>query len=268
MKRNDDTIVYSLIEKKYNHDASGKNIGLDHVLILDIFDDEETAYACIKTKCVEFEKNPCRMTYGYFASGVKNDGYYYEYMVISHLVVPRVSLKTIEIKTEYLDEKTLEKTRLFDEYTFYGNMNLTKEWYKMRYKSYHSIFTVYDNSVTFCDGTCKFIGYIAAIPITKELYDTISSGIIYDDINVNPNMFLKQSQYVYIPSIVLDEKYRNLGIGSMLFKKVLEKYNNHFLCGITISKNGFNLFKKYMQHKCNIMKDHDVFILDNTKNHE
>jgi len=181
------------------------------------------------------------------------EGIFYEYALIRRKVCYKKELpEHVTIKEEFFTDETLKKIMKFDSDVFYEDYHLTEEWYKARYKPHHSMFVAYYKKY--------IIGYVCAVPIEEKLYDTIVSGILTDDINVNPNLFVKDSKFIYLPSVVIAEQFRNKGIGSRLMEKVISKYKNKFLCCITISGGGYNLADKYMNKACSAGSDHDVFI--------
>ncbi len=159
---------------------------------------------------------------------------------------------SIEIKEVLFDSNTLMEVRDFDKSNFYGQLNLNPSWYLSRYLR-KTAFIAYAPFQ-------EIVGYIATVPIKKELYDTIVNGIIFDDIYVNPHLYIEDSHYIYIPSVLVQTGYRDKQLGSTLIEKVLDKYKNKSICCITISIGGYRLAKKYFTHKCNIIEGYDVFV--------
>lgn len=72
-------------------------------------------------------------------------------------------------------------------------------------------------------------------------------------------MFVNKSQYNYIVSCVLLEKYRNQGYASIMLSKLLEKEKGKY-CTLTITKGGYNLAKKNLDFKMNVYDEVNVFI--------
>ena len=75
-------------------------------------------------------------------------------------------------------------------------------------------------------------------------------------------MILENSKYNYIVSSVILEEYRNKGYGQKMIEKLF-KENKGKYCVLTITKAGYNLYKKYMKHKKEINKDVHVFTFSN-----
>ena len=59
-------------------------------------------------------------------------------------------------------------------------------------------------------------------------------------------MFVENSKYNYLSSIVILEKYRQKGYGKKLLKTVFENVIGNIVC-LTISDEGFNLVHKNMK---------------------
>ena len=136
--------------------------------------------------------------------------------------------------------------------TFYKS-NLDINWYLERYTNKHIGYLLYDND--------KVIGYIVSVPIKKELYDTITNGVLLNDININPSMFVEKSYYHYIVSIVILEEYRHKGYAHLLFKEMLKHQKDGLYCALTITKEGDILASKYMHLIKEINKDVKIYEL-------
>ena len=112
-----------------------------------------------------------------------------------------------------LTKDNLLKIKSIDE-TFYKS-NLDIDWYLERYTNKHNGYILYDND--------KAVGYNVSVPIKKELYDALINGVLLNDININPNMFIEDSYYNYIVSIVILEEYRHQGMGNLLLEITQKK---------------------------------------------
>lgn len=156
----------------------------------------------------------------------------------------------MKIKEENLNRNILESIISLDK-SFYNDKELTLNWYLERYKEYHKV-------ILLCDDD-KIVGYLLGVPIKKELYDAITNGVITNDIYVNPNMFVKESLYNYIVSIVIYEKYRNKGYANKLMNTLMNNLNGKY-CTLTISKAGYVLASKYMDLKLIIDDNISVFV--------
>jgi len=99
------------------------------------------------------------------------------------------------------------------------------------------------------------------VPIKKELYNAIVNGVLINDLYINPNMIVNKSKYQYIVSSVILDDYRHKGFGKEMMKELL-KNGKGFYCALTITENGYNLAKKFMELKLKINDDANVFILN------
>ena len=129
----------------------------------------------------------------------------------------------------------LEETREID-LTFYPNIGPI-DWYLVRYKPWHTAFAATDGE--------RIVGYLAALPARKELYDAILNGVLIDDLGINPEMFLKESAYYYAGSVLLRREYRGRGIGRQLLNAFIDKYGSNKICLIAVSEGGRRLAERY-----------------------
>ena len=159
----------------------------------------------------------------------------------------------MEIKKINLTRENLIKIEEIDN-TFDTNAITGIEWYLERYNESHVGYVLVDNS--------KYVGYLIAVPIKKELFDAIINGVITNDLYVNPGMFVNKSDYYYIYSTVILDNYKDKGYVSKLMKKLFEE-NKAKYCAITISKDGYKLANKYMDLVMNINKKVSIFYKNN-----
>ena len=131
----------------------------------------------------------------------------------------------MHIEEVKLTKENLIKIKEIDN-TFYTKENISLDWYLERYTEKHSVILLLDKD--------EIVGYIISVPIKKELYDTIINGVIINDLQINPQMFIDESEYYYIVSCVILEKYRFKGYASKMLEKILNKIN-----GKTIKILGF-----------------------------
>ncbi len=150
-----------------------------------------------------------------------------------------------------LTKDNLLKIKSIDE-TFYKS-NLDIDWYLERYTNKHNGYILYDND--------KAVGYIVSVPIKKEFYDALINGVLLNDININPNMFIEDSYYNYIVSIVILEEYRHQGMGNLLLETLINNAKKGLYCALTISKEGSILANKYMNLKLKINNEVSVYEL-------
>ena len=156
----------------------------------------------------------------------------------------------LTIKEVSLIRETLEKIRKID-LEFYPNIGLI-DWYLSRYKPWHSAFAAMDDE--------KMIGYFVAVPVRKELYDSILSGVLVDDLGVNPDMFVKESKYYYAVSIVIQKEYRGRNISRQMFDAYFSKYPDKKTCLLAVSKNGYRLAEHYFSLVKDLSENVGVFI--------
>ena len=141
----------------------------------------------------------------------------------------------LTIREVSLTRETLEEIRKID-LEFYPNIGPI-DWYLSRYKPWHSAFAAMDGE--------KMIGYFVVVPVRKELYDAVLSGVLVDDLGVNPEMYLEESEYYYAVSIVVQEAYRGRNLSRQLFGAYFSKYPDRKTCALAISRNGYRLAGHY-----------------------
>lgn len=156
----------------------------------------------------------------------------------------------MRIEEVYLTKENLLKIKSIDD-LFYSDQ-LEIDWYLKRYSDKHKGILLLDND--------KCVGYIVMAPVRKELYKAIISGVILNDVDVNPDMFIDSSKYNYIVSCVILEEYRHKGYGKMLVEKLLTSNNKstHY-CALTISKDGSNLASKFMKLKMKLNEEVNIY---------
>ena len=155
----------------------------------------------------------------------------------------------LTIKEVSLTRETLEEIRRID-LEFYPNIGLI-DWYLSRYKPWHSAFAAMDDE--------KMIGYFVAVPVRKELYDAILSGVLVDDLGVNPDMFVKESEYYYAVSIVIRKAYRGRNIGRQMLDMYFSKFPDKKTCLLAVSRNGYRLAGHYFSLVKDISENVGVF---------
>lgn len=159
-------------------------------------------------------------------------------------------MKFVEVN---LTKENLIKIQDIDA-SFHKNAITGIHWYLERYNENHK-------GILLLDENNNTVGYIVSVPIKKELYDAITNGVIINDLHINPKMFVNKSEYNYIVSCVLLEKYRKQGYASIMLSKLLEKAKGKY-CALTITKGGYNLAKKYLDFKMNVYDEVNVFVKD------
>ena len=138
---------------------------------------------------------------------------------------------------------------LDDEISFFTNVDIS--WYD-RYSSESYIYLLKDDE--------KIVGYLYGAYITKKLYDLFLKGEIINDYLIDKKEFINNSNYIYITSIVIKEKYRNKKYGSLLNEMFLNDNNDKKIVVLTVSELGFKLFKKYFKLYKKIDETKNIFI--------
>ena len=141
----------------------------------------------------------------------------------------------LTVKEVALTREILEEIRKID-LEFYPNIG-SIDWYLSRYKPWHSAFVAMDDK--------QIIGYFVAMPVRKELYDTILNGVLVDDLGINPDMYLKESEYYYAVSIVIRKAYRGRSISRQMLDMYFSRVPGKKTCLLAVSRNGYRLAEHY-----------------------
>lgn len=155
----------------------------------------------------------------------------------------------MKIIKQQLTKDILKNVRKIDK-DFYHSNKLTLEWYLERYKPYHHGYFLYNND--------QLVGYVITVPVTKNLYDTLINGVLIDDIDINPKMFIEESNYHYLVSIVLKKKYRHQGYAKAMFKKLMEENLPH-LCSMIVSQEGYLLSCQFLKETYRVNEKIAIF---------
>lgn len=161
---------------------------------------------------------------------------------------------TIKIEKVFLTEENLLKIEKIDR-KFYINAIPNIQSYFNIYKCYHSAYLLVNNED-------MVVGYIVLVPIKKELYDAIINGVILNDIDINPKMFIEKSDYNYLVSCLIEEKYRNKGYGKKLMDIAIKDIKGNIFC-LAITKEGFALASKYHELKEKLNENVSIFLKQN-----
>ena len=154
------------------------------------------------------------------------------------------------IEKIYLTKENLLKIEKIDD-SFYTNAITGIDRYLERYNEKHYAYCLIDEN--------EIVGYILSVPIKKELYDAIINGVLVNDLHINPDMYLNESEYNYIVSCVIKKEYRYKNYGKLLMETALSDLNNCYVCCLTISKDGYKLANKYLKLKMKLNDDVSVF---------
>ncbi|MBE6147225.1 MAG: GNAT family N-acetyltransferase [Firmicutes bacterium] len=156
----------------------------------------------------------------------------------------------MEVKKIFLTKENLLEIQKIDD-NFYTNAITGIDWYLERYNKNHYAYCLFDDD--------KIVGYIVSVPIKKELYDTIVNGVLLNDLHINPQMFLNESNYNYIVSCVIKEEYRYKNYGKLLMETLLNDLKDSYACCLTISKAGYKLANNYLKLKMKLNDEVSVF---------
>lgn len=153
----------------------------------------------------------------------------------------------MKIEKFNLTKENLLKVMEIDK-TFYHDKELTKEWYFERFRESYEGIGLYDGE--------KLVGYLIACPIDKKLYNEIKLGKYDNDTMFNPKDYVEESDYYYINSILILDKYRNHEYSL----KMIEKLNpNKNYIAITVSKMGYIVASQYMKEELKINNSTYIF---------
>lgn len=158
----------------------------------------------------------------------------------------------MKIEKIYLTKDNLTKIKNIDDLCYNEENKTDLNWYLERFTPNHIAYVILDENN-------NYIGYIIAVPIKKELYDAITNGVLINDLNINPAMFIASSKYNYIVSFVILEGYRHQGLGINLIKNIINIVEKGKYCALTISEDGEMIAKKFMHLKHQINDKTAVF---------
>ena len=156
----------------------------------------------------------------------------------------------ITTKEVSLTRDVLEEIRKID-LQVYGNISGI-DWYLSRYRPWHSAFVAMDGG--------RIIGYVTAVPVRKDLYDAILNGVLVDDLGINPDMFVRDSEYMYASSIVIEKAYRKQNTGRLLAELMTARFRGKKLCLMTVTREGRKLAGYCFRHWKKLTDDVDVFV--------
>lgn len=156
----------------------------------------------------------------------------------------------MKLEKIFLNKENLIKISEIDK-EFYKDDTLNIEWYLERYNDKHYAYCLIDND--------NIVGYIVSVPVKKELYDAIINGVLVNDFQINPDMFINESNYHYIISYLLKEEYRYKKYGHILLKAALKDLEDKQACCLTITKAGYSLASKYMKLEKKLNEEIAVF---------
>lgn len=156
----------------------------------------------------------------------------------------------IAIKEVSLTKDILEEIRKID-LEVYKNISGI-DWYLNRYKPRHSAFVAMDKN--------RIIGYVTVVPVQRVLYEAILNGVLVDDLGINPNMFVRDSEYMYASSIVIAKEYRKQSISGQLVEMLTDRFKGKKICLMSVTEEGRRLAGHYFRHWMRLTDDVDVFV--------
>ena len=142
------------------------------------------------------------------------------------------------IKIEQITDGLLEEIKALNK-DFYGNAVL--EWY-INPNITSALCACYRNE---CN---ELKGYIFATCISELYYKALIKGDYIEELEDKYVLYVNNSPYWYISSVVVDKKYQRQGIGLQLLDCLLE-YPFEHLCAVTVSKAGKALLSKRLDIK-------------------
>ncbi len=155
----------------------------------------------------------------------------------------------MKIVKTFLSRENLEIIRNIDS-NFCDNLK-DIEWYIKRYNRFHYAYMLVEGE--------KPVGYLLSVPIRKQFYDAIKSGVLMGDYDINPNMYLTESYYNYIVSCVILDEYRNNGYGDALINALFETGRGIYIM-LTRTTDGYKLANSCMNEILKI--DNFTFVFE------
>ena len=157
----------------------------------------------------------------------------------------------IQVKKVIIKKKILNQIMKIDK-TFYKDFDYenNKNWYYERYMG---------NPFTLLYLNKKLIGYYCVISISKSLFNEIKKGNYSEDYDFSLDQINKQnSNYFYIPSVVVLENYRQYSIPLILdLKRTINSLDN--VVSIAISKAGMRMCSHFMKQSAKV-KGYKIFV--------
>ncbi len=145
----------------------------------------------------------------------------------------------IEVLKKSMTKEIIEKIIDIDK-EFYVDFDYqnNKQWYYNRYTDKNQIFLLCVND--------KIVGYFLFHTITKQLFNDILSLKYDGDYNFPERSVNVQSNYFYIPSVLIKKRYRKHGV-ALLRRLLDEAKSKPNLVAITISKQGKRMAESMMK---------------------
>jgi len=144
----------------------------------------------------------------------------------------------IQVVKKRFTKQVLDKIIEIDK-TFYTDFDYSDtSWYLQRYNSKNIVYLlIIDNDI---------VGYFNLLNISKRLFDDICDLKYSQDYSFPESEVNVDSDYIYMPSLVVKKEYRKYSIHLILkLKEVIKKSKNFVV--IAISKEGKNLASKCLE---------------------
>lgn len=125
----------------------------------------------------------------------------------------------------------------YTDFDFSNEKNLN--WYYDRYSAKNEIFVLKVNNVV--------AGYFLFVSISKKLFDEILHLKHFEDWTFSPTEFNQNTEYFYIPSIVVKKEYRQFAL-PLLRRLKQEAENKPNLVVITVTQEGHRLASNMLNY--------------------
>ena len=156
------------------------------------------------------------------------------------------------LQQETVTDKLLQEIKELNK-DFYGNIIL--EWYVNP-----NIYTA--KCICYRNKQKQLKGYILVTCISKLYYQALVKGVYTDELDTNYILYVPNSAYWYITSVVIAKEEQHKGIATQLLAYLLQ-YPFEHICAITVTKEGNLLFSKYL-NKIEQLSE-ECFIFENVK---
>ncbi len=157
----------------------------------------------------------------------------------------------VEIKKEKANKKILNRIMEIDK-TFYNDFDYqnNKNWYYERYLGKDFVLLYVDK---------KIVGYYCYFAVSKKLFDDIQKGKYADDYDFPlSEIYIKNSPYNYVPSILVLQQYRQYSIPLIVdLSKTIQRLDN--VVALAVSKVGRKMCSKYMT-ECGKIKEYTIYV--------
>lgn len=139
---------------------------------------------------------------------------------------------------------------------FYADFDYSNtDWYYKRYSK--------NNEITVLVVDNKIVGYYLFYTVSKKLFDDICALKYFEDYSFPNSEINVDSDYYYIPSVLVKKEYQKYSIALLLhLKNSISKKDN--IVAIAVSKSGQKMCQSFMK-KIGKVKD-NIYVYANIKN--